>query len=92
MKLTIELGRLSASVNIPDDKKAEEILTIYATYHGRVQNGMNRRQVLRAALRQMLSDARQQAVIQREGELRKSAKSQAEEAISMEIIDDESEA
>lgn len=88
MKLTIELGRLSASVNVPDDKKVEEILTIYATYHGRVQEGMNRRQVLRAALRQMLNDARQQAMVQFKEERRKAIQSEAETTTILEIEDD----
>ena len=89
MKLTIELGQLSVSINVSNDKKVEEILTIYATYHGMVRKGMNRRQVLRAALRQMLNDARQQAMVQFKEERRKAIQSEAETATILKIEDDE---
>ena len=89
MKLTIEIGQLSVSVNVANDKRTEETLRLYATYHGLVRESMNRRQVLRAALRQMLTDAQSVAVAQFEEERRAARWAEAVQNTALEFANDE---
>jgi hypothetical protein len=88
MKLTIEIERLSVSVNVANDKRTEETLRLYATYHGLVRENMNRRQVLRAALRQMLTDAQSVAVAQFEEERRAARWAEAVQNTALEFADE----
>jgi hypothetical protein len=88
MKLTIEIGQLSVSVNVANDKRTEETLRLYATYHGLVRENMNRRQVLRAALRQMLTDAQSVAVAQFEEERRAARWAEAVQNTALEFADE----
>jgi len=91
MKLTIEIGQLSVSVNVANDKRTEDTLRLYATYHGLVRENMNRRQVLRAALRQMLTDAQSVAVAQFEEERRAARWAEAVQNTALEFADNEPE-
>ena len=93
MKLTIEIGQLSVSVNVnvANDKRTEDTLRLYAMYHGLVRESMNRRQVLRAALRQMLTDAQSEAVAQFEEERRAARWAEAVQNTALEFADNEPE-
>ena len=88
MKLTIEIGQLSVGVNVANDKRTEETLRLYATYHGLVRENMNRRRVLRAALRQMLTDAQSVAVAQFEEERRAARWAEAVQNTALEFADE----
>lgn len=91
MRLTVEIGKLAVGVNVVDDRRGEDALRLYATYHGLAREGMNRRQVMRAALRQLLREVEAVAAAQFEEERREQRRAEAVAATVLEVVEDEVE-
>ena len=91
MRLTVEIGKLTVGVNVVDDRRGEDALRLYAAYHGLAREGMNRRQVMRAALRQVLREVQAVAAAQFEEERREQRRAEAVAATVLEVVEDEVE-
>lgn len=91
MRLSVEIGKLAVGVNVVDDRRGEDALRLYAAYHGLAREGMNRRQVMRAALRQVLREVQAVAAAQFEEERREARRAEAVAATVLEVVEDEVE-